>query len=125
MMKRLSVFAIALAGVISLFLTATTAGAAEYVAKTKQCPVTGANLLPVGGNYNLEDVIISTDGATDIELHWNPPKITLLRLYMSANETVVMNFSDNVEAPEEDQGLNLTCGGTATVSITIVGTEKL
>jgi hypothetical protein len=122
-MRKLFYFSIALAGMIILTLTSTTASAGGFISKTKQCPVTGATLLPAGSRYNIDDIIISTTGATDVELHFNPPKTTMLRVYLDANETVVANFNGSVEG-EKEQGLNLTCSGNATVSITLVGSES-
>jgi hypothetical protein len=41
---------------------------------------------------------------------------------MNANETFQTNFNGSVEG-EKEQGLNLTCNGTANIQITIVGSE--
>ena len=42
-------------------------------------------------------------------------------VYLGANSSFSTNFNGQVEG-EEQQGLKLTCGGTANLSITVVGT---
>jgi hypothetical protein len=121
-MRALSIVATALAGLIFLTLAPTNSDAGGFLHKTKQCPISGTPILPAGSRYNIDDIIISVDGATDVELHFNPARTTLVKLYMNANETFQTNFNGSVEG-EKEQGLNLTCNGTANIQITIVGSE--
>jgi len=97
---------------------------ADHVNKSVNCPINGFNIFPAGSKINITDLIISTNGATDVTLWFNPPRIVVLTTYMDGNETVVTNFRGDVENPDE-QALKITCGGEATVSVTLVGTGRL
>jgi hypothetical protein len=120
-MKRADLLSILAIGLVSLLLSSPGASAAGFINKTVQCPKTGFSLIPPGERLEFGDIIVSSNGATDVQLFFNPPKFILMTLFLDANETVVSNFQGQVESLEE-QALKVTCGGVATVSITIVGT---
>jgi hypothetical protein len=109
-------------GLVSLLLAATAANAAGFVQKNITCPRSGFLVIPAGDAIEVSDVIISSDGVTDVQLFFNPPKFVFLNIFLDANESFNANFQGQVEG-EKDQGLKLTCGGQATVSITVTGTR--
>ena len=88
------------------------------------CPKTGFNLLPAGGRYSIDDIIISSDAVTDVTIRFNPPRLVVLTAFMDANDTVVTNFQEEVETNDE-QAIKIDCGGVATVSVTLVGNGEL
>ena len=77
-------------------------------------------------NINVEDIIISSDGATSVTIKFvgGGADRNLLRVYLDARDTVVSNFGDGVDG-ERDQALKMSCSGVATVSITVVGTGDI
>jgi hypothetical protein len=120
-MKITSLLSLLAIGLVSLLLSSPDASAAGFIHKTVQCPKTGFSLIPPGDRIEIDDIVVSADGATDVQLFFNPPKFAFMTLYLDANETVVTNFQGQVESLEE-QGVKVTCGGVALVSVTIVGT---
>ena len=77
---------------------------------------------PAGDAIEIDDVIVSSDDATDVEIFFSPPKFLVMKLYLDANESVSTNLQGQVEG-EKDQGLKMSCGGVATVSVTIAGSR--
>ena len=93
-----------------------------FVNKIVNCPTSGWSLLPPGSRYNITELIVSSNGATDVRLNFTPPTLKLMELYMAANSTVVTTF-DRLEGLD-GQGLKVSCNGEATISITIAGSEQ-
>ena len=121
-MKRTLLSGVLAIGLASFLLASPAANAAGFIHKSLTCPKTGFLVIPAGEAVELSDVIISADGATDVRLFWNPGSFTLLNIYLGANDTFNSNFQGQVEG-EDEQGLKLTCGGVANLSITVVGTR--
>lgn len=120
-MKRISLSGVLAIGLASMLLAAPVANAAGFIQKNITCPRTGFLVIPPGQAVELSDIIISADAATDARVFFNPGNFTLLNVYLGANSSFSTNFNGQVEG-EEQQGLKLTCGGTANLSITVVGT---
>lgn len=119
-MKRVFLSSVLAIGLVSMLLAAPAASAAGFIHKTVQCPRTGFVIVPAGERIELEDIIVSADGVTDVQLFFNPPKFAVMTVYLAANDTVVTNFQGQVEGLEE-QALKLSCGGVATLTVTVVG----
>jgi hypothetical protein len=123
-MKKMLVLGILAAGLLSISLISPIATAGGFVHKSVECPKTGFLLIPPGARLKISDLIISSSGATEATIFYNPPRFQVLTAFLDANETVVTNFTGQVEG-ERGQALKMTCSGVATVSVTIVGTEAL
>jgi hypothetical protein len=93
-----------------------------YINKVVNCPASGWSLLPPGSRYNITELIVSSDGVTDVRLNFTPPTVKLMELYMAANSTVVTTF-DRLEGID-GQGLKVSCAGDSKISITIAGSEQ-
>jgi hypothetical protein len=119
-MKRALLSGVLATGLVSLLLAAPVTSATGVVYKNITCPKSGFLVVPAGAAIELSDVVISSDGATDVQLFFNPPKFVFLNVFLDANESFSANFEGRVQG-EGDQGLKLTCGGVATVSITVTG----
>ena len=121
-MKKIVVSGVLATGLLSLTLISPIATAGGFVHKSVECPKTGFLLIPPGQRLKISDLIISSSGATEVTIFYNPPKFSVLTAYLDANETMVTNFTGQVEG-EKGQALKMTCSGVATASVTIVGTE--
>jgi hypothetical protein len=121
-MKKSIFPSVLMLGLASLLLAEPAAEAAGFVNKIVTCPRQGFLLAPAGDAIEVDDIIVSSDGATDVEIFFNPPKFLVMKLYLDANESVSTNLQGQVEG-EKDQGLKMSCGGVATVSVTIVGSR--
>ena len=97
-------------------------GAAGFVKQDISCPVSGASLKAPGSQLEVSDIVISSDAVTDVKIRFNNPNTTIMTVYMGANETVTANFTGQIGSAEE-QALKVDCGGSANISVTIVGTE--
>jgi hypothetical protein len=103
-------------------LAEPAAEAAGFVNKIVTCPRQGFLLAPAGDAIEIDDVIVSSDDATDVEIFFSPPKFLVMKLYLDANESVSTNLPGQLQG-EKDQGLKMSCGGVATVSVTIAGSR--
>jgi hypothetical protein len=119
-MKRTYVLSLLTIGLVSLLLSSPDASAAGSIHKTVQCPKTGFSLIRPGDKIEIDDIVVSVNGATDVQLFFTPPKSAYMTLYLDANETVVVDFRQQMESLR-DQAVKLTCGGVATISVTLVG----
>ena len=126
MMNRLftRMFGVAL-GLLLLSMPITSMG--DQVFKEISCPAFGATILPPGERVEIDDIIVSANQDQIVTIKFSPPNFTIAKLSMKAREPVVINFSGQVEAPDDlgegDLGLNLDCDGNGKLFITVVGSR--
>lgn len=110
-----------------LMTAAQGVGAGDFVQKSVTCPRANANIVGTpDGNINIEDIIVSSDAATDVTFKFVGEQggRAFLRLYLSGNDTVVSNFQSQLNG-DNNAAVKMSCGGTAEVQITLVGTGRI
>ena len=110
-----------------LLLSIPTAGMTDSLFKQISCPAWGATVLPPGERVELDDIIVSANQDQIVTLKFNPGDQIVTKLSMKAREPVVINFSGQVETPDDlgegEQGLKLDCDGNGKLFITVVGSR--
>ena len=126
-MKSLLTLGALTLGVSTMLLSAPDANALGHVQKVVTgCPKNGVVLVPVGGRFNIDDVIISANKNQKVTLKFTPGPINLMQVFVKGYDTVVTNFQGQVES-EKEQALKMDCAGTAgtTVTVTLVGDGEI
>jgi len=119
-----------LAGVLAVgllpLLTHSPSANADWIYKKFNCPKNNFTILPAGSNVSIEDVIVSSNKNQTVTLKFTPGPLVIMSVYLKANESVVSNFTGNIEG-DKDQALKLDCKGTktTTVTVTVVGNGSL
>ena len=110
-----------------LLLSIPISGMADQLFKQVSCPSYNNIILPVGERVEIDDIIVSANQDQIVTLKFSPPDFIIAKLSMKAREPVVINFSGQVETPDDlgegDLGLRLDCTGDGNVFITVVGSR--
>ncbi len=110
-----------------LLLSIPIASMADLLFKQFSCPTFDNIILPVGETVEIDDIIVSANQDQIVTLKFSPPDFIIAKLSMKAREPVVINFSGQVETPDDlgegDLGLRLDCTGDGNVFITVVGSR--
>jgi len=124
-MRKTILAGVLAAGVLPILMHSPSANA-DFVSKTFNCPANGLQILPVGSNVTISDIIISANKNQTVTIKFRPVTLVVMTAYIKANESVVSNFQGDVEGGN-DQSLKLDCSGTAEtkVSVTIVGNGSI
>jgi hypothetical protein len=113
---------------LSLFplLMGSPYASADFIQKQVACPKNNVVVLPAGGRFDVEDIIVSTTKDQNVTIKFSPSNRILMRIYMKGRTSFSTNFSGEVDS-EEEGGLKLDCAGTAgtTVSVSIIGNGNL
>ena len=121
-MKRMILLSVLSLGSLAILSLPNAASAgAGFVFRAIDCPRTGFTLIPPGSRLELSDFVVSADAPTEVKLRFSPFDQQILRLFLNANETVVVNLTGQVESDAE-QALKVDCTGTANLGVTAVGT---